>query len=473
MDGADKADLSYLEPRESGLKRMWSGQGWKTGTKPETAWGGACFAFRWIVLRARKGPRCEPVLWRGDQALDVNDALILHLIIDRLNEGFYEIRMMQRFIFQARDSAGRPVKDYVEASTLDQAKYTLEIRGYREIEFLTDESQQDIERMMQAGGASEAPPIDPELWSAQDHADAMQRKGIGAHLWWAAKQHLVFVLPLAWWNYCSWTGGRPFGWGDWLGFVLTPLYAVYFFKLSLPFMIFQKIMEASVWCNWAEVRRFVSWARVMRRFMITGIPESELDFREAQALSAQGNLDGALAKVERWRKDPDMPPHMFLTRLSSIYENAGDYAAMLACVEDAAKMTPEGVNQWIEIASVKIRRLRDVAGAKAALEKTGDAELAVLPAAFKKWVQGMIATEEGDDMQALACLTEALEKLKAFAGNPLIQLLEVEAKGYLVIVEARLGRREEAGVRFSEVRALLRLNRPNDLYPRCEASVAR
>lgn len=377
--------------------------------------------------------------------------------------------MAQSFLFQAKDSAGESVKDYVEASNLNQARYALEIRGYKEIEFLTDEGQRDIERVIRSGTG--VPPIEPEFWSAEDEIAAMQRKGVCAHLWWAAKQHLPVVALLVWWNYSSWTGERPFGWGDWLGFVLTPLYAIYFFKLSLPFMIFQKIMEASVWCNWSEVRRLISWARIMRRFMITGIPESELDFREAQALAAQGGLAAGLAKVERWRNDPDMPLHMFLSRLASVYENVGDYAGMLACVEEAARVTPDGVNQWIEIAAVKIRRLRDVAGAKAALEKVGDAELAVLPDAFLKFAQGMIAIEEGDDLQAVERLTETLEKLKRFAGNPLIQLIEVEAKGYLVIAEARLGRRAEASVRFAEVRALLKLNRADDLYPRCEASV--
>lgn len=56
-------------------------------------------------------------------------------------------------------------------------------------------------------------------------------------------------------------------------------------------------MEATVWCNWTELRRFVRRARILRRFMITGIPESELDFREAEALAAEGHLSEVLAKV--------------------------------------------------------------------------------------------------------------------------------------------------------------------------------
>lgn len=361
--------------------------------------------------------------------------------------------------------------DRVEAVNLNQARYALDIRGYREVEFLTDESQAEIERVIIEGTG--VPPIDREVWSANDEVAAFERKGIGAHLWWAAKQHLIVVLPLAWWNYSSWTGERPFGWSDWLGFALTPLYAIYFFKLSLPFMVFQKIMEASVWCNWTELRRFIGWARIMRRFMITGIPESELDFREAEALAAEGNLTAALEMVERWRGGSGLPEHMFLVRLASIYENADDYRTMVECVEEAARLAPGGVNQWIEVAAAKIRRLRDVKGAKAALEKVGDAELAALPAAFMKFAMGMIAVEEGDDAQAVACLTATLERLKTFSGNPIVLLLEAEAKGYLAIAEARLGRREEASARFAEVRAILRINRPNDLYPRCEALIAR
>jgi tetratricopeptide (TPR) repeat protein len=378
--------------------------------------------------------------------------------------------MLHHFLFQARDAIGRPVQDRIEAESLEQARCSLESRGYRYIEFLTDEGKTEIDRVVRDPSGA---PLDPNRWSAEEEVAALKRKGIGAHLWWVSKQHLPFFMLLAWWNYSSWTGERPFGWGDWLGFALTPLYAIYFFKLSLPFMIFQKIMEAAVWCNWVELRRFIGWARFMRKFMITGIPESELDFREAEALAALGDLTAALDKVERWRNAPAMPQHLFHTRIATVYESAGDYERMVACIEKGADMTPAGVNQWIEVATAKIRRLRDVKGAKAALEKVGDAELAALPAAFMAFARGVIAIEESDNSGAVAFLTDALEKLKTFAGNPLIQLVEAEAKGYLVIAEARLGRRAEARARFDEVRALLRINRPNDLYPRCEASLAR
>jgi len=144
----------------------------------------------------------------------------------------------------------------------------------------------------------------------------------------------------------------------------------------------------------------------------------------------------------------------------------------VACIEEAADRAPNGADQWIDVAAAKIRRLRDVKGAREALEKVGDADLAVLPTALMEFTRGLIALEEHDDLRAVTWLTEALAKLKTFAGNPLIQRVDAEAKGYLVIAEARLGRRAAARARFEEVRTLLKINRPDDLYPRCEASLA-
>lgn len=358
----------------------------------------------------------------------------------------------------------------MEAGSLAQARYILEIRGYSDIEFLNDEHGDDIQRATLSGtGVS---PPDPAVWTVENEAAAWRRKGIGAHLWWAFKQNLIVLGPLAYWNWCSVRSGRPYSGLDWVGFVATPLYLAYFFLLSLPMMIFQQLLRAAVWCDWAEVRRYVRWARGLRRLMITGIPESELDFREAYATAADGRVDEALRSLEKYRGHADMAEYIFLARLSSVYEYAGRHDEMIGMLEESAAKGPGGASEWIDVAMARVRHRRDAVGAKAALERTADKEIPSLAGAALLICRGMIASEEGEDSRACELLNEGVGKLDAFAGNPLIQVVVSEAKSYLVISRARLGQRDGARADFAAIRPLLVARKEVQLIERCQAALA-
>lgn len=377
--------------------------------------------------------------------------------------------MPRTFLYHAQNPDGQPVVDRIEAADLGEAKLALEKRGYTEIVFVTDENEDLYRRAALAGTGLKDEDI-PEQGAHEDAA-GIQRKGLAAHLWWVVKQHLFPVGALAAWNLSSWFGTRPFGWGDWLGFAASPLYVIYFFKLSLPLLLYQAILEAATRHDHAQLKQLVTLCRALRRLAIAGIPPSELDFREAGSLAAQGKLDAALAMIERWRADPSMPEAVFLGRLASLYENAGDYTKMVALTQEAAALNTTGATAWIDCAAARIRRLRDVEGAKAALARVGEVELAALPCAFKNLVEGIISVEEGADEKAVGLLEGAIEDLGKF-GNPLLGEVISEAHGYLLLAEARLGRLDAARDRFVTAKALLKLNRAKDLYPRCLAAVA-
>lgn len=376
---------------------------------------------------------------------------------------------MPEYLFRATNPERVPIKDRIEATNLGQARYFLEIRGYRDIEFYSDEGVDDIKRVILSG--TDVPELDPELWTVEDEAAAWRRKGLGAQLWWAFQQNLVVIVPLVVWNWSSWRGARPFSWLDWAGFVATPLYLAYFLFLSIPMVVFQRLLESAAWCDWKQVHRYVAWARRLRAFGIRAIPESELDFREAYAMAAEGRTEAALQLLEKYRGHPDMAEYLFLGRVSSVYEYAGRYDRMIALLEESAAKGPGGASEWIDLAVARVRRGRDIAGAKAALARTENKEIAALPGAVLAICKGIIAAEEHEDARACEWLSQGLVKLEAYAGNPLVQVLVAEAKAYLAIAQARRGEREEANKTFAAAGALLAARKETDLLERCAAAL--
>lgn len=376
---------------------------------------------------------------------------------------------MPEYLFRAASPQCGEIKDRIEADNLGQARYTLEVRGYRDIEFFSDEGVDDIKRAVRSG--TNVPEADPDLWTVEDETAAWRRRGMGAKLWWAFQQNLVVLIPLAFWNWMSWRGARPFSWLDWAGFAATPLYLAYFIFLSIPMVVFQRLLESAAWCDWKQVYRSVAWARRLRAFGIRVIPESELDFREAYAMAAEGRTEQALQLLEKYRGHPDMAEYLFLSRVSSVYEYAGNYKKMIALLEESAAKGPGGASEWIDLAVARVRRGRDLAGAKEALARTEDKEIAALPGAALAICKGIIASEEREDARACELLTEGVGKLDAYAGNPLVQVIVAEAKAYLAISQARCGEREEANKTFSAVGALLAARKETDLLARCTAAL--
>ena len=379
-------------------------------------------------------------------------------------------RAMKTFLFTATSPDGRKVHERIEAANLGQARYTLEIRRYRDIEFLTDENAEDIRRSVTSGTG--VPEADPEVWTAEDEVESRRRRGVAEKVWWAFKQHAPIFGALAVWNLISWHNGPPYSWLGWLGFAATPLYGLVFVKMVTPMVLFQLILEAAVWHDWPRLRRRIACARFLRKFMVTGIPDKELDIREGISLAAQGRLAEGVALVEKYRGHPDMAEYLLLGRLSGLYDAAGQYDRVVALMEEAAAKGPGGVSEWIDVALARIRRKHDAAGARAALAQIDGREVPALAQAFRLLVEGMIHLEERDDLRAVEYYRSGLEKLATAAGSPLTLGLIAEARAGLAIALARLGKKDAARRLLAGERPLLEARKETELLARCDAALA-
>jgi hypothetical protein len=375
---------------------------------------------------------------------------------------------MPAFLFRARDASGAMVEDHIEAATLGQARYALELRGCTAIEFHTGESQAEITRAVLSG--SGVAPADAGEWTAADEIASRERKGLFAKFWWALKQHAPYFLVLLGWNYFSWRGERPFGWGDWLGFALTPLYAVYFFAVVIPMLAFDQLLQAAVWRDWAAQRRYIALLRFMRALLRMGVSENELLWREANALAAGGNLSAALAHVAPLKGHPDIAEFLYFSRASTLHEFAGDFHGQLRCIEQAIASKPSAPDSYIDLAAVRILRFRDVAGARAALAQIEDKELAETARGVFLLVRGAIGVEARDYAAAEKDLREA-EAILGQVGNALILGFLADLQSYLALALAATGRPQEARARYLSVRPLLVAQQADHLLGRVDAAV--
>lgn len=377
---------------------------------------------------------------------------------------------MKTFLFSATGPHGAKVHERIGAANLGQARYLLETRKYRDIEFLTDENGEDVRRAATAG--TDVPEADSQIWTAEDEVESHRRQGVAAKVWWAFRQHAPIFGALAVWNLVSWHNGPPFSKLGWIGFVATPLYCLWFIKLTTPMVLFQLILEAAVWCDWKKLRALIGCARFLRKFMVTGIPDSELDIREGIAHAAEGRLEQGVALVQKHRGPDGMAEYLWCARLAGLYDVAGQYDRVVALMEEAAAKGPGGASEWIDVALARIRRKRDAAGARAALEKIADKEVPALAQAVRLIVEGMIHLEERDDLRAIEYYRSGLEKLAATAGSPLIQIIIAEARAGTAIALARLGRKDAARKFLAGARPLLAARRETDLLARGDAALA-
>jgi hypothetical protein len=106
------------------------------------------------------------------------------------------------------------------------------------------------------------------------------------------------------------------------------------------------------------------------------------------------------------------------------------------------------------------------------LGKIGDKEVPALADAFRLLVEGMIATEERDDLRACEYFRRGSGKLEAISGSPLIQALLAVVHADLAISLARLGRKEAARKLLARERPLLEARRETELLRRCDAALA-
>jgi tetratricopeptide (TPR) repeat protein len=376
---------------------------------------------------------------------------------------------MPTFLYTGKKGDGLAVTDRMEAASLSAAKYRLQLRGFRDLVFHTDEMTAKIDDVIQAEHAHLLPPN--EL-SPEQEVEARHGGGVVGTIWFAWKANTLFWLPLFLWSGVAVWQGRPHGWLDWTGFGLTGLFFIYFFWIVMPGVAYQKILESSVWHRWDELGRWVRVTRFWKRLAFVPIPEFELDFRIASGLAAMGKLEKALQLVKKYEVHT-CGKFQYFSRLSGLYEAARDYQKMTECRQLAIDHGTGQPEEKLDLALGLLQRERKTAPAKAIMDGIDVSDLSDLPTIFYEYCQGLLGIETCDWAGGEQRLRRTMELARPFANNILMAGMMREASAYLSLALSSQGKLEEAEVLLRQAEPMLQARDENDLLQRCRAALGR
>ena len=366
---------------------------------------------------------------------------------------------MLSFNFRATSPKGERVANRVEAESVKAAIAQLEQRGYSAIQLLDDET---------SAVKINDPSSRRRLQFSTREEEALRRKKTfaGRTLWSFGKSWWIWGPLLAWLGLAWWRSGWA---SPALPAALLLTFVIWFAWATVPSVFYEQALQASVWCRWREVERWMGWMARWQYWFKTPMPEHELLFRTATAMAGQGRLDEGLRRVAPLARDTRLAPGFYQARLASLYFAAKDFATMARLQEEARMLNPSP-SSVIDLATTQARWLGD---AKSAQKLLAGVDVKALPPsaqAFFGYCQGVIALAQGQPVTAAKHLAEALESARAIAGVPLVQSLVLDARAHYGLALAAMGRPDEAKPHLNAAYPLLKAREDVQLIARCKAA---
>lgn len=368
---------------------------------------------------------------------------------------------MTLFLYSAAGPDGKRRAGRIDAASLDAAKFLLEQRNLSAIVFHTDE-------MSAAGMKAEglAPPeVDADTELAHRTTPPQGFAFVRACY---VGNWIVWVPTLAWVVWNLWHGA-PYTFVDWLSFVLAALGLVFPAYAAIPSLAYQRLLDASAWARWSEVRRHCAFFRRWGRWLIGPLPRLDIDIRDASAVAATGDLQAALDSVAHYAEG--MPRHTYLSRIVQIHIAACDWTGATRCLEEAWRLSGGATAETVDYATTLVWRLRDADRAEQLLAGVADKTRSSLVQAFFDYATGMVALERGNPAAAKTALLDAIGGVATHI-NPSSAALIDFIQAHLVIALGELGEKRTARAVLRGVLPRLTAFKAIDLARRCAAAVA-
>ncbi len=368
------------------------------------------------------------------------------------------------FVFKAISREGHAVTQRVQADSDTAALAQLERLGYRDVQLL--DLQDSAIRLDDAHSVLRL------KFTAQQEIDLRRQHGLVNRLAWLFARNAWIWGPLVAW--LVWAIAR---YGAGAQQALWPCLALIAFFLRfcwavVPTVLYNRALEASVWCRWSEVLRIMdalaTWKKWFRK---TPFPEHELLFRSAIALAGMDQLSAAMVRVAPMERDASLRPGFYAARCASIFAAARDYNRVAQCQRQAHVLAPS-TGTAIDLATTLARRLNGADEASALLDGVDVAQLAPAAQVFAYYARGIIAINQANPRGALDWLTRSLTIAQANVGSPLMTGIILDARAHCALALAALGDRDAARLEFDAARAMLQARRDQEMLLRCESALA-
>lgn len=370
----------------------------------------------------------------------------------------------QRFLFTGVNPEGARVTDYVEAANLGAAKYTLEMRGYRDLVFHEDDISSAASRLF------DQPKEDPRL-EGEEMLKMVRKNSEFYNFWVYLKQNPVLKLLMLAVIVVAIYRGNPLHWSAIVGYVYFFIVLAFYVFATIPVMRYNRLASAVEWGRWDSVQDLVDKLRKSNRYSLARIPAFELDMRAAQVLAAKGRLDEGLALLKKYEEDPTVEPFLYHSRLSAVYSTAHDYDNYMAETLRSAELAPTSGSVQVDVALAYILRKGDSASAQEYLDKAREMTLPDLATLWIHMIQGMIHLKEDRPQAAEEELVHSQTIIESLKNVPFM-----ESCGYLVktkraLAAAAMGKMEQAKVLFAEVKPWLESANEAELLAECQGAI--
>ncbi len=368
------------------------------------------------------------------------------------------------FAFKAINREGREVTERVQAQSEEDALEQLARLGYERVQLL--DGRDSAIKLDDARSALRL------KFTAQQEMDLRRQQGLLNKLAWSFAKNIWIWGPLTIWLVRAiWIYGAGSQQALWpclalIAFMLRFCWAV------VPTVLYNRALEASVWCRWSEVLRLMGALATWKKwFSKTPFPEHELRFRSATALAGQGQLSAAMDLVAPLERDSSLRPGFYAARCASIFVAARDFDRVAQCQRRAHAQAPS-TGSAIDLATTLARRLNGADEASALLDGLDVAKLAPAAQVFAYYARGIIAINRADPRNGLDWLHRALSIAQANVGSPLMTGIVLDARAHCALALAVLGDLESARIEFNAAHALLLARQDQDMIQRCETALA-
>jgi tetratricopeptide (TPR) repeat protein len=369
---------------------------------------------------------------------------------------------MPNYVWSALDGSGKRIVERVKAATAAEAKAQMVAKGYRELTLKADEFMEAGRAQVECG--FEVPPLTAE--EELRYRDSKWAPVLDAI--WKLKGSILLSLAILGWGY--WHGQKLTMILGAVGLLALPVLFLWF---GLPGIYFARLNRAKVAFDWNGVLALVKRLEAIQRLTKTGPGPIELARCRSQALAALGRLDHAVAKFAQLENHTKLPRWQFYSHLSDIYESGHAYEKATEYAYKAVEALPESATTWLDYAFRLARYRRDNTGARAALLRVEQLELAELGQPWVALVRGLIAVNEADFATAKTHFDQALTGYEARRQFDLIHSLIRLTKAYLCWVNGQLGNSREAAKLFAEVEAWLLKGNEEELLQNCRRALGK
>jgi tetratricopeptide (TPR) repeat protein len=374
---------------------------------------------------------------------------------------------MANYVWTAKDPYGNSVVKEVAAETSNAARDMLVAAGYTDMVLKED----DVVSAAMAGFSDRPTLFGEEIKvTAAERLEHRDRGGTGflSAILKGVNQSKVFVFLIVafavYQGYC----------GHWISASLMVIallaWLAFLACVSLPLVYYQKLIKASDWYRWDEVLSLIETLRAVRKFSITGVPETELIRNRAKALAGKGHLSEALAEYKQCEGRPDCPGWLYKLFVASLYTTAKQYDKAieynLLSIQD--KPTPTA---WADLANRYARHKRDPRKAREAMAEADKSPMPDVAQAFRVRCRGVVAYLEGDYSAARRDLEDAIGMVEKVKNRPFRDGHLSVARAYLACVLARLGELPAAKKCFAQAKEYLVATGEDELLAECQQIV--